>query len=307
MRNTFLYTTILLSSLTLLFVSCDDEIEKRADFNAHNYSSTNHEIKIAFTDLSTIEAEEWIWNFEGGTPAISYERDPIVTYNEAGTFDVTLTIRTTRGSKEFTRFDYINIGDFYNPTWADIYITHNGRNKIAPIDETILLENIGSPKISYYAETSGLTADGEQIGLLIYWDENIYLNDRDLYWDFIIDDIFVFLNFKNDGSDNFSSFTANLGDPEYELTDYVTIPNDEMWHATGYYDAWSDMEIVAYFENLYGFVSWEEGVHFDLPWELTQGVDLWYDGSKSTFKAQSKSKSMRNNGAKPIISAGAKR
>lgn len=294
--------------LTLFaFTSCIDDDNDVVDFTASQYSSTNHEISIAFFDRSSFNAIEYMWEFEGGTPQVSYEKNPIVSYTEAGTYDVTLTIKTNNGYKEVTMFDYINIGDFYNPTWADIYITQNSQTKVVGIDETILLANIGRPVISYYAETSGLTAQGNQIGLLIYWDENVYLNDRDLYWDFIIDDIFVFLNFKNDGTDNFSSITANLGDSDYEITDNVIIPNDKALHSTGYYDAWSDMEIVAYFENTNGFVSWVEGVHFDLLWELTQGVDLWYDGSKSTFKAQSKSKSMRKNGSKPLVSSGAKR
>lgn len=308
MQKRILYTLSILTSLIFIFTSCNDDATKIVpDFNAHQYSSTNKEIAINFTDLSNIEAQEWIWTFEGGTPAVSYERDPVVSYSEAGTYNVTLTIRTTSGTKEITKFDYINIGDFYNSTWADIYITHNGQNKIAPVDETILLANIGAPKISYYAETSGLTSTRNQIGLLIYWNEDIILDDRSLFWDFTINDIFVFINFKNYGSDNFSSITVNLGDPEYKITDDITIPNDGEWKATGYYDAWDAMEIVANFENLDGFVSWTEGVHFDLLWEVNQGLDLLYDGSKNNKKSVAKSKKLRANGAKPIKQTGVKR
>lgn len=39
----------------------------------------------------------WEWQFPGGTPSVSTERNPNVTYSNAGIFDVTLTVTTADG------------------------------------------------------------------------------------------------------------------------------------------------------------------------------------------------------------------
>ncbi len=307
MQKIYFISILFLTSVLLVNTSCQKEDSlPKPDFIANHYSSTNKEITIAFTDMSSNDAEEWIWAFEGGTPAISYDRDPIVTYNSAGTFNVTLTVRNSHGTKEITKVDYINIGDFLNPTWADIQITHNSQNKVVAVDDNILLAEIETPVISYYAETYGKASDGNQIGLLIFWNESLNLNNG-LYWDFIIEDIFVFINIQNYGPDNFYPLTVNWGDPEYEITDNITIPNDGLWKSTGYYDAWDFMKIRAFFEsNSDIHVEWEEDIHFDLLWAVNQGLDLWYDGSKSTLKSKAKSKNLRET-AKQIKQSGSVR
>ena len=234
--------------LSLLLNSCEEFKPPFPDFYASEYASTNKEITVAFTDYSTENPQEWFWVFEGGTPSVSYKRDPIVTYDSPGTYNVTLSVRNENGTKEVTKYDYISIGDFYNPTWTDIYITHNSENKIVPIDDYILLANIGGPVIDYYAETSGLTNVGEQIGLLIFWEESLNL-DESLYWDFVVDDYFVFIDVQNYGPDDFYPLYVNWNDPEYEIVDYITIENDGLWKSTGYYDAWDFMEIRAFFKT----------------------------------------------------------
>ncbi len=52
---------------------------------------------IDFIDLSNGDIESWEWAFSGGTPASSNEQNPTITYNDAGTFDVSLTITSTTG------------------------------------------------------------------------------------------------------------------------------------------------------------------------------------------------------------------
>lgn len=43
-------------------------------------------------------AVEWLWTFEGGTPATSTEANPSVEYNTAGVFNVSLTATTSSGA-----------------------------------------------------------------------------------------------------------------------------------------------------------------------------------------------------------------
>lgn len=52
---------------------------------------------VQFTDLSSEVTEGWQWSFPGGEPSSSTERNPKVTYNQEGTFEVTLTAKNSVG------------------------------------------------------------------------------------------------------------------------------------------------------------------------------------------------------------------
>ncbi len=64
---------------------------------------------VQFTDLSTNTPTSWSWAFEGGTPAASTAQNPVVTYNTAGTYNVTLTATNSAGSDSETKIDYITV------------------------------------------------------------------------------------------------------------------------------------------------------------------------------------------------------
>ncbi len=78
---------------------------------------------VNFTDLSQNTPTSWSWTFEGGTPATSTQKNPTVTYNAGGSFNVTLTATNSQGSSTLTKTDYINVGD--DPI-ADFSYTVNG-------------------------------------------------------------------------------------------------------------------------------------------------------------------------------------
>ncbi len=62
---------------------------------------------ITFIDLST-GASSWKWTFEEGIPTTSAERNPSVTYNVPGKYDVTLTINEgTPDERTITKQDFI--------------------------------------------------------------------------------------------------------------------------------------------------------------------------------------------------------
>lgn len=67
---------------------------------------------VQFTDLSTNEPTSWSWSFEGGTPGTSNVQNPAITYNAAGTYDVTLTVANEAGSDILTLTDYITVSPF---------------------------------------------------------------------------------------------------------------------------------------------------------------------------------------------------
>ena len=71
---------------------------------------------VNFTDNSYGEIASWSWAFEGGTPSTSTQQNPTgIVYNEAGTFDVSLTITDAEGNSEtLTRSNYILAAESYN-------------------------------------------------------------------------------------------------------------------------------------------------------------------------------------------------
>ena len=54
--------------------------------------------------------ETYEWVFQGGTPAISTDKNPVVTYNDCGTFDVTLTVIRGGQMMSISRTAYIQVG-----------------------------------------------------------------------------------------------------------------------------------------------------------------------------------------------------
>ncbi len=78
---------------------------------------------VNFTDISTMEPDHWVWSFPGGTPSTSTDRNPTVTYNTTGVFDVSLTATNSAGSKTTTQSAFIDIFD--KPT-ASFYTIKEG-------------------------------------------------------------------------------------------------------------------------------------------------------------------------------------
>ena len=79
-----------------------------ADFSATATSVSEGGV-VSFTDLSINEPTSWAWTFSGGTPANSTAQNPTVTYNTAGTFNVTLVATNAAGSDTETKTGYITI------------------------------------------------------------------------------------------------------------------------------------------------------------------------------------------------------
>ncbi len=69
---------------------------------------------IQFEDYSILDhnGATWAWQFEGGSPATSNLRNPLVAYNTPGSYDVTLTVTNANGSHTKTVSDMI----FITPT-----------------------------------------------------------------------------------------------------------------------------------------------------------------------------------------------
>ncbi|MCC6726503.1 MAG: choice-of-anchor B family protein [Saprospiraceae bacterium] len=75
-----------------------------------DYTGECAPLQVQFTDQSGGEPTAWQWSFPGGTPSSSTEQHPVVVYNEAGSFDVTLTVTNTAGTSEMVMASAINVG-----------------------------------------------------------------------------------------------------------------------------------------------------------------------------------------------------
>jgi PKD repeat protein len=97
--------------------SCDDTEVKTgyitvqgspvADFSGAPLSG-NAPLLVSFTDLSTGNPDTWSWDFGDGIGTSSLQ-NPDYTYNDEGTYTVTLTASNACGSDVETKVDYINV------------------------------------------------------------------------------------------------------------------------------------------------------------------------------------------------------
>ena len=79
-----------------------------ANFEADNQFITPGS-QVQFTDMSTCNATTYSWVFEGGTPETSSDSDPLITYDMAGDFYVSLTVSNSTGGNTITFADYIHV------------------------------------------------------------------------------------------------------------------------------------------------------------------------------------------------------
>lgn len=89
-----------------------------------NFSVATPEVlageSVIFTDLSEGQPSSWSWEFEGGTPATSELSGPTVTYNQPGTYAVTLTIKNSTNSAVEKKTEYIKVS--YRDVTADFTV-----------------------------------------------------------------------------------------------------------------------------------------------------------------------------------------
>jgi PKD repeat protein len=84
-----------------------------ASVPAANFSASATQVcagsSVTFSDLSTNTPTAWAWTFTGGTPSTSTVANPLITYNTAGTYAVTLTATNGAGSNTRTTTGYITV------------------------------------------------------------------------------------------------------------------------------------------------------------------------------------------------------
>ncbi|MBV6441436.1 MAG: PKD domain-containing protein [Haliscomenobacteraceae bacterium CHB4] len=66
-------------------------------------------LTVQFTNQSSPNVTSWNWQFPGGSPSSSSAQNPVVVYNMAGTYSVTLTVSNAAGSNTATQTNYITV------------------------------------------------------------------------------------------------------------------------------------------------------------------------------------------------------
>ncbi|MEO1413528.1 MAG: PKD domain-containing protein, partial [Bacteroidota bacterium] len=108
-----------------------------AGFSADNQSGCAP-LTVQFSDQSSSNATAWSWSFPGGTPATSTEQNPTVTYNDGGTYNVSLTVSNAAGMDISTQTSYITVAPQPSPSFTAL------RN-----DFTVNFTNTSSDATSY--------------------------------------------------------------------------------------------------------------------------------------------------------------
>ena len=107
----FKFSLILIIGLLLIFSCNKDKKDVVADFTA-NFKTINTGEKVTFTDKSKNNPETWNWIFNGGTPIISEEQNPEVTYSNPGIYSVSLTVTNYLGNSSLVKSEYIKVVEF---------------------------------------------------------------------------------------------------------------------------------------------------------------------------------------------------
>jgi len=112
---------------------------------------------VDFTDSSSGNPTSWSWSFEAGSPSSSSAQNPTVTYNTAGTYDVSLTATNSEGSDTETKTNYITVTD------TPAYCTSSGNSQqyewVAGVAVGSLNNTSGaSAYTDYTSQTANLTA-----------------------------------------------------------------------------------------------------------------------------------------------------
>ena len=66
-------------------------------------------LTVQFTDLSSGNTTAWSWTFEGGNPATSSEQNPLVVFDNPGSYDVTLVASSAGGTSTYNQPNFITV------------------------------------------------------------------------------------------------------------------------------------------------------------------------------------------------------
>jgi PKD repeat protein len=133
-----------------------------ANFSANSVSGCPG-FTVQFNDNTYGNPSSWLWSFPGGTPSSSTDQNPLVTFNNPGTYNhVSLVASNSFGADSITKLNYISVSPQIEPT-----ISLSNNDTICE-GESVLLKSSNAQtyqwypnnfnNISFSTDTSGLYA-----------------------------------------------------------------------------------------------------------------------------------------------------
>lgn len=253
MMRIFTHTQLIIPVIPL-FCFCSGCIsEPVPSFTADNTTITEGET-VQFTDLSTNNPTDWLWTFNGATPSTSEDPDPKVSYMHEGKYSVTLEVRNRAGANVITRDKYISVSPpttdltFINNTCTEVLIDINGFVKTVSSGDEVTYYDLKGNSVTFNAETSGKTSQGDQIGVKLYWSYTISLNGGTEENELNVGSDYFFLYITNSGTHVLSPLEIDDGSAETHI-EYIAIPTDGVKYNIGYYYAWEFTQVRAIYKD----------------------------------------------------------
>jgi hypothetical protein len=165
---------------------------------------------------------------------------------------------------------------FNNMAWTDMDIEVYGYGtKVIPAQGSVTYNMASNPgTYSYHAETSGKMSNGTPIGKTLQWNRSHDVSGQTSDTrNLVYTSISVFIYITNTGTANLSTLWVNFGTGN-QTQDNIEIPNNGVKYRTGYFNAYSGMEVRMHLAGTQWDVQWIEGNHFTLPWENNQVANL---------------------------------
>lgn len=122
------------------YISVGSGTAPTADFTA-NPTSGDAPLEVTFTDISTGDPTSWSWDFGDGTTSAT--QNPVHTYNNNGTYTVSLTATNSYGSDTETKTGYITVGAGPQPPTAQF--TANPTSGAPPLAVQFTDQSTGNP------------------------------------------------------------------------------------------------------------------------------------------------------------------
>ena len=109
---------------------------------------------VQFTDLSSNNPTSWSWTFAGGTPEISSAQNPVITYDIAGTYGVTLIVSNETGSDTLIVPEYISVTEGGIISYCP---SQSNSNALEWIGEVAIASFTNSSGASLYSDFTAMT------------------------------------------------------------------------------------------------------------------------------------------------------
>ncbi len=163
-----------------------------------NFSATPTSIltgeSVTFSDLSSGSPTGWQWSFEGGSPSASNTQNPVISYNTAGVYSVTLIASNANGSDSEIKTGYITVE---NPAYCEASATCD--EMIASMNFNTI-NNTSSCGTNGYTDYTGISTTltpetsypisittspwyaGDQCGAWVDWNQDLDFEDEGEYF-----------------------------------------------------------------------------------------------------------------------------